>query len=186
MTYKIEETPVRLPTHILEDAFFFWESNRALLNGNPHRDVIRGGPSATAPFEFPWGLFMIMALTLGFIVVFPTYWVGAVLVGGATLLIVAVTDSYNNAQKQMQRLSTEGHILSGELMRCVASMVPNPMGKGASDFYVSVEYRFLTPNGTPIHAIYKEARNDLNGTQLPVPGTPLYVLYFNDREYHLL
>jgi hypothetical protein len=86
----------------------------------------------------------------------------------------------------MQRYTREGQILQGELRFCVASVGQHPFARGPADFDVTIEYRFTTPDGITIHRTTKEVRNDLNGKQLPMPGTPVYVLYFNDREYYLL
>jgi hypothetical protein len=182
----IQETPVLPPIAVREDAFFYRESNRKVVNGNPNRDVFHISKNDSAPSLKMMGIGLMAALAIFIVIINSELWCLALVLGIGGVIFLASTEDYSDSQKLMQRYTREGQILQGELLAWVASVGQHPFARGPADFDVTVEYRFTTPDYITIHRTTKEVRNDLNGKQLPMPGTPVYVLYFNDREYYLL
>ncbi len=62
-----------------------------------------------------------------------------------------------------------GHTLPGELIGATGKVDDD------SEYQVTVDYRFLSPDGRFLTGTTTRPRNDLKGQSLPTPGTPLAV-----------
>ena len=87
-----------------------------------------------------------------------------------------------------ERLVHKGKVLSGRIVRCSGSMRVVAGEDGASDraYFVTIEYRFLSPQGREIMSECERDREDLLNLPLPVEGTAVLVLYLDDNNYALL
>jgi hypothetical protein len=53
-------------------------------------------------------------------------------------------------------------------------------------FKLTIRYRFVSPSGIELFGRQSEARDDLAYQALPKPGTPVAVLYLDDKHYKML
>lgn len=185
MIAKTEETPVRLPTHIREDAFFMDLKNRTVLTGGLQMGVLQLPTEGYATDRLYWTSLLITGVTLFFIVTQLHLWMVSLTLGVIAILGVTFLNKRILSQQVTQRFREEGYILRGEIISCVA-FTDTWLPTDSANFNIKVEYRFTTPHGDTLQPTIEQVRNDLNGKPLPLPETPLYILYFNDREYHLL
>ena len=182
----VEETPVRLPTQIREDAFFYMEVNRAVVNGTRRTDTfVVPSPPIVRDRTF-WTAIGFVTLTIVLALMEVELWFMAVVVGIAVAAGMSVLDENRRNQVMSRRFAREGYVVPGEIISAVASMRDGYWRYSTAVFIVEIVYRFTSPQGDEFRASIKEARPDLNGKPLPVPGTPVYVLFFNDDESHLL
>jgi hypothetical protein len=182
----IEETPVRLPTQIHEDAFYYNVANRAVLNGNVDKEFFTVPYQGGTQQRILWIVALAVALMILFSMLDSVLWIVALLLGLVLPIGVQVVETYNHNQLITGRFKRDGYVLPGEIVSAVASMIGINWGYGTTQFMVEIAYQFSSPNGELFHATIKESRPDLNGKPLPLPGTPVYVLYFNDDESYLL
>jgi hypothetical protein len=77
------------------------------------------------------------------------------------------------------RLQAKGVLLEGELIQI------EPYIEGEQHFLVA-EYRFASPTGRKRQGKQTAEREDLRGKNLPLPGTPVTVLYADDQTYVML
>lgn len=184
---KIEETPVLVPSSVLQNTFFFSRTNRAILDGNRGDDVFELFPKKIhyGSTILTFILSVIAAISLGTFVHSDLFLI-VLFFGGCLMIATTVMSASDNAQKLYQRYQKEGYIVPGEILECVGSTGHLSMKYSARSFVVRVQYQFTTPNGKVIRASLTEPRADWNNVSLPAPGTPVYVLYFNDRDYYLL
>jgi hypothetical protein len=80
---------------------------------------------------------------------------------------------------RMRRLAAGGQLIAGKITEAKGSRV-----KGG--YQVSVRYTFLTPEGESLKGYETGIRNDLRDQILPDAGTPVVVLYLNNRLYKML
>jgi hypothetical protein len=83
------------------------------------------------------------------------------------------------------RFQREGQILEGEIIYS-AGTISSWMRANRNTFIAKIGYRFETPAGRVLRRYVNEPRPDLEGVQLSAPGTPVYILYFNDDDHYLL
>jgi hypothetical protein len=85
------------------------------------------------------------------------------------------------------RLIREGQLLPGTIVSC-AGRDETETGFGAvtRSYLVSVEYRFVNPNGQEVVGQAEQNRPDLRRSELPPDGTGVWVLYVDDERYALL
>lgn len=181
----IEETAIRQPTHIREDAFFNNPANRPVLTGEKPQGTLHISTDGFVNDYLYWLFLLIAGATILFMVAQPDLWTTGLVVGGAAGVGLAVVNQRLQNRAVMRRFQKEGHILRGEIVLCTASTNTFILSE-SSAFHVKVAYQFTTPTGTVIEASHEQVRNDLNGKPLPMPETPVYVLYFNERDYYLL
>lgn len=80
------------------------------------------------------------------------------------------------------RYRWEGQLLRGEIVRAEGTF-----GRGSHQpLTVYIEYKFTRPQGSALYKKISELRPDYRSRLLPTGGTPVYVLYFHDKEYYLL
>lgn len=177
---------VRQPVAVRDDAFFYYERNRDYLNGrqnvgvqlqntfDSHDDItlfVIGGVAVVSvvlliALAFLRDLFLFVLFQLLFGALFlPRLWEGW------------------RTRKSIRRLDGDGQIVSGELVNTIAS-IGGTAHKAL--FYVEASYRFTSPSGTLVEGRVKHPCPDLSGVALPVPGTPVYVLYFGENDFYLL
>jgi hypothetical protein len=79
-------------------------------------------------------------------------------------------------------LRARGMTRDGEVVSYEARAIHRPMG------YVRavVRYKFLTPEGIELFGQQAAICEEFDGQALPIPGTPLTVLYVNQRVHHVL
>jgi hypothetical protein len=70
----IQETPVRLPIVIPENAFFYRDSNRGVMNGNPNRDVFHISKNDSAPSLKMVGIGFMAALAIFIVIINSELW----------------------------------------------------------------------------------------------------------------
>lgn len=182
----IQETPVRLPTHIREDAFFYKAENRAVVNGTRRTDTFAVPSPAIARDRTFWTAIGFVVITIVLALMGFELWFMVAVVGIAVAAGMSVLDENRRNQMISQRFAKEGHVVAGEIISAVASLSEVTWRYSTAVFTVEIRYRFTSPNGDAFRASIKEARPDLNGKPLPIPGTPVYVLFFSDKESYLL
>lgn len=182
----VEETAIRRPTYIREEAFFYEELNRARLYSKlpPDFSVIPQ-PGWYAYFGFIAGGVGLILLSLLFIVGW-NFWIVMLLFGLVAMVAVPMIMQHQRTRLLATRFGKEGYIVVGEVVSAIASMEGSPLIQSSYKFIVEIEYRFAAPQGEIFRSSIKAARPDLNGKQLPLPGTPVYVLYFSEAEAYLL
>jgi hypothetical protein len=182
----IEETPVRIPAQIREDAFYYNVANRAVLNGNVEKEFFAVPYEGWSRQRQLWMLAIGVALMTVLAMFGSDFWMAVLLMGLILSIGVHLVEKYNHNQLITGRFKRDGYILPGEIVSAVASMSGINWGYSTTQFMVEIAYQFTSPNGDLFYATIKESRPDLNGKPLPLPGTPVYVLYFNDDESYLL
>jgi hypothetical protein len=181
-----EETPVRLPTHIREDAFFYKAENRAVVNGRRRTDTFAvPSPEIVRDRTF-WTAIGFVIMTIFLALMGFELWFLVAVVGIAVAAGMSVLDENRRNQIISRRFTREGHVVAGEIISAVASMSGVTWRYSTAVFTVEIRYRFTSPNGDEFRASIKDVRPDLNGKSLPIPGTPVYVLFFSDGESYLL
>jgi hypothetical protein len=96
--------------------------------------------------------------------------------------------------KEDFRLKRSGRLLIGHINKCTGRLkatsrsfdANNYGGAIRGNFIIDIYYRFRIPNGHEIRKREVRKRNDLINTPLPGPGTPLAVLYLDDKHYQVL
>lgn len=177
----IQETPVRRPLEITKNIFFFNPRNREHINGlrtpleiatihTVFKESVFAGSivmliAGAIYFALPQVVWLIAIVTLPAIVILP-------------YMIVAQANGRIN-----DRVARGGEFLMGEIVSCVAGL--SSRGRSA-EFQVTTTFTFVTPNKIKMLGTDKQVRPDLDGKPLPVPGTPVVVLYFSDSEHYLL
>jgi lysylphosphatidylglycerol synthetase-like protein (DUF2156 family) len=182
----IEETPVRLPAQIREDAFYYNAANRVVLNGNVEKEFFAVPYEGWSRQRISWIVVLVVTLMILLAMLDSFLWIVAPALGLVLGIGVQVVEKYNHNQLITGRFKRDGYVLPGEIVSAVASMSGINWGYATTQFVVDIAYQFTSPNGDLFHATIKESRPDLNGKPLPLPGTPVYVLYFNDDESYLL
>jgi hypothetical protein len=183
----IEEKPVLVPSTVLQDTFFFSRTNRAILDGNRGGDVFDVFPKKVhyGSTVLTFMLSVVSAILLGTWVHSELFLI-VLFFGGCLMIATTITSAADYAQKLYQRYQKEGYVVPGEILACVGSTGHLSLQYSTRSFVLQVQYQFTTPGGKVIRASLTEPRSDWNEAALPTPGTPVYVLYFNDREYYLL
>lgn len=114
------------------------------------------------------GLLIILILNLGFRM--PTF-------------LLEQYGSYRDWQLS-NRFLYEGQIVEGEVLECTTAVANlHPFN---SAFILKIRYRFVTPDDEVLTGYVQEPREEFRGRPLPAPGTPVYVLYFDNQEHYLL
>lgn len=80
-----------------------------------------------------------------------------------------------------RRFQSRGQLLHGEIVYAESS--PQTTFKKAK---VEIEYQFAQPSGTPVYKKIQVPPGQFDDRSLPEPHTPIYVLYFNDKDHYLL
>lgn len=85
-------------------------------------------------------------------------------------------------------LATRGQVVQGELVEIEGYSNPIEKADRLDTLTVVVRYQFTSPkSGRTLQGKGRELRTDLSvRAKLPTAGTPVAVLYLNDRRYRLL
>jgi Protein of unknown function (DUF3592) len=91
-------------------------------------------------------------------------------------------------------LIRKGRLLMGEVVKCQGTLNVTKTsldGKGYGSplrgtYLIELSYVFHTPEGKEVEATAKSRRNDLIDQRLPELGTPVAILYLNERRYKVL
>jgi len=78
------------------------------------------------------------------------------------------------------RLQRSGQILKGVVLKADSAW------NSKTGNTVTIQYQVIAPTGKPLVRTGSTIRNDLKGKPLPVRGTPVYVVYVNDKLYRML
>jgi hypothetical protein len=71
-------------------------------------------------------------------------------------------------------------MVRGEVVKCTGNAADD-------DYHVRLTYRFQSPtSGKEIQQVRRRVRNDLNDDKLPASGTPVVVLYRDDKTFQVL
>jgi hypothetical protein len=85
-------------------------------------------------------------------------------------------------QRILNRLRKGSRKLIGE-----AAASQHDVDDDDGNYYVQITYRFQSPqSGRTIEGTQQRKRNDLEQTGPPHPGTPVIVLYRDDKTYWML
>jgi hypothetical protein len=103
------------------------------------------------------------------------YWTIAIILVPSPLVGLILFRAFRNRR----RLFSEGQVLHGELVSFVGRM-------DRGSYYVTVGYRFKSPLGIPIEGKTRGNYNALKNALTPEPGTPLAVLYVDDKLHQVL
>lgn len=104
---------------------------------------------------------------------------------GIVFLIMGIA-SYRNSQR-MSRLASEGKLLIGQALMVNGRWVSSGSGKNRSSSYkVTVSYTVKLPDGRAFTGQETATRGDLARKALPMPGTPVALLYVSDEDKLLL
>jgi hypothetical protein len=114
--------------------------------------------------EPPWIQTVGMLFSVGLFIVVP-------------LLII----SHDRRRAQVaQRLRESSSMVRGEVVKCTGNAADD-------DYYVRLTYRFQSPaSGKTIQQAQRLQRDDMDDESLPAPGTPVIVLYRDDKTYWVL
>jgi hypothetical protein len=82
-------------------------------------------------------------------------------------------------KRQKKLLFKHGLLLEGEIVSIQGS-------RQGSDFMVVVNYQFVSPTQNTVGGYASAHRRDLNSTNLPPIGTPIAILYMDDKTYMML
>ncbi|MEO8613159.1 MAG: hypothetical protein ABI690_35030 [Chloroflexota bacterium] len=98
------------------------------------------------------------------------------LLGGILMLIL-----YFQKKREIRLLSQNGNVVLGRIAK---SRIGN--GKMAG-FFTHIEYYVTLPSGKVITGKQYQSRSDIKAdADLPPPGTPIAVIYANDKVYRIL
>jgi hypothetical protein len=103
------------------------------------------------------------------------------LIPGATSLALDLAMLYVliRQQRRNRRLIEEGQIVTGKISEITGQSV-----KGG--YQVTVRYDFLSPYGNELSRKESLVRNDLRKVPLPAVGTPIAVVYVDDKLFRIL
>jgi hypothetical protein len=94
------------------------------------------------------------------------------------IIIVAAVVATLRTQKRMGRLAASGQVLVGQIVYANGRWVRTGSGKSSSSSYrVTVRYRVKLPSGQVLEGEETATRRDLARKGVPVPGTPIALLY---------
>jgi hypothetical protein len=80
-----------------------------------------------------------------------------------------------------RKLTQRGQRIAGEIVGCFGDRDSD------GDFVLEVRFGFRSPQtGTWIESKDSQTRKDLEGRPLPPPGTPVHMLYLDDKTYLML
>jgi hypothetical protein len=81
-------------------------------------------------------------------------------------------------RSKRQRLSREGTLIDGAIVQCSGHLDSD------NDFQVKADIRFRSPQtGQWVFKTFSRQCNHLKGNSLPSPGTPIHILYIDDRTF---
>jgi hypothetical protein len=83
-------------------------------------------------------------------------------------------------RNRARRLARDGQALTGEVRDCTG----RKQRKGG--YIVELRFAFREPGGQDLEAAEEAERRDLLGQPLPLPGTPVVVLFVDEKCYQVL
>ena len=114
------------------------------------------------------------------------------LIGAVIVLVFAgpeLVRFLKNARLWRQGKLVVGHVLACRRYTTETSTSFRPSEYGSAlkgNFYIELSYEFHSPQGKSIRATAQRNRIDLRQARLPNFGTPVAVLYLNDKDYQVL
>jgi hypothetical protein len=94
------------------------------------------------------------------------------------LAVISVV-AYFAQRKGRRVLEQQGQLLAGQVSAAQGSA-------HSGTYQIMIHYVFKDPQGNTISAKANRARPDLSDDTLPIPRTPVWVLYLNNAHYELL
>lgn len=101
------------------------------------------------------------------------------ILGSLTLVALLAAAGFLFRDVRNRRLSSQGQILNGTLLSAAGQYYRRTLN-------VTFRYEFRSPLGTTITGSRTVKRNDLKKAPVPVSGTPIKVLYVNDKLHRIL
>lgn len=83
------------------------------------------------------------------------------------------------------KLEKYGHLIEGEVRSCKGE-TKHYRYTVYTDFQVTLQYSFQSPNGHEITDETTQVANHLDKDTLPSPGTPVAIWYVDDKTYTVL
>jgi len=105
---------------------------------------------------------------------FPLYTIVILFLGPPVVLWILF-----RAKIRQDRFGNEGQVIRGELLEFKSRM-------NNGNYMVTTRYRFRSPLGSPLEGKSSSAHNNLRNTSPPASGTPVAVLYVDDKLHRLL
>ncbi len=101
------------------------------------------------------------------------------ILGALTLGAMLIATYFLFVDGRNRRLSSQGQILNGTLLSAAGQYYRRTLN-------VTFKYEFRSPLGTPLTGARTVKRNDLKKAPVPASGTPIKVLYVNDKLHRIL
>jgi hypothetical protein len=107
--------------------------------------------------------------------------VGTLFSVGIFIVVPALVIAHDQRHTQVaQRLRESSSMLPGEVVTCTGNAADD-------DYYVRLTYRFQSPaSGKTLQQAQRLQRDDMGDESLPAPGTPVVVLYRDDKTFQVL
>jgi hypothetical protein len=86
-------------------------------------------------------------------------------------------------ERRERRLAAQGRLVPGRIVSCRGGLDPSEHGRS---YYLDVVYRVQGPAGEMITGTKSLPRDDLHGQPLPQPGTPVAVLFLDEKVHDVL
>lgn len=100
---------------------------------------------------------------------------------GWMIVMLGVFAGFIHGYRQNNKLCKEGFIVYGQIEQIKGQKDSD------GDLQITLEYRFISPqSGQTIRKKDKRQRNDLKDWPLPMPETPVAIMYLNDNHFSLL
>ena len=176
---------MRLTSEDADEVFFLSEKNRAFAVGETSElgfgRLVNALMSLFVLIGLPIGLFLALITTL----IFGNSLLGNLVQYGVIMvgLIIWMGISGSRRRKQLVR---DGQVLRGALTGIEPRWVFSGSGysRGAR-----ANFTFTTPDGNDLAGVVivsKSTNHLYDGREIPPPGTPVAVIYVNDKLYSLL
>lgn len=178
-----QESLVRTKIDFPEETFFFQPHNQEAFRKPALPLEVIPYPMHLLSNLGGWGLVGLAFACTSYGYATTPHWIwllvatGIILGGAFPFLRVAQRNATLN-----KRAMAKSDILKGEVSSCIRE--EGLLSSRPSS--ITTIYLFANPAGTHIRRTTTQKRPDLKDRELPEPGTPVYLLYFNDDEYYLL
>lgn len=110
---------------------------------------------------------------------------------GGLLLVLSVMLSINAILAgagwwfwRRYQLRDNGKLIQGQVVKAEGEVRPGPLGK---EFVITIWYEFTSPKtNKTISGTIAQNRDDITEETLPQTGSPVAVLFLNDRNYRVM
>jgi hypothetical protein len=179
-TRQAAAIPPEIP---IADVFFLKPENQRYVSGGSRRPK---SPMTVSGCLILLAFVLISLWMLGALVRDASTWVDTgtllVTIGMNAAAFIATLIMIRKWQRY-KRLAREGRLIRGAVVKTEAVEGDAEDGYG---YKVTLHYVFRSPTGHELQGRGSHKRNDLMGKPLPPSGTPILVLYVNDKLHEVL